>query len=60
MKWYACMDEYNIVFEVKTFDITNPDNDYSGIARMNSLLFEDTSLIGKRYNGETNEYEVVQ
>jgi hypothetical protein len=60
MKWHACIDENNIVFDVRTYDITNPNNDFTGVERMNSLMEEDRTLIGKRYNGETSEYEVVQ
>jgi hypothetical protein len=54
------IDENDIVFDVRTYDITNPDNDFTGVERMNSLTEEDRTLIGKRYNGETCEYEVVQ
>jgi hypothetical protein len=60
MKWYACIDENNIVFDIRTYDVLNPDNDFTGVDRMNSLMEEDRTLIGKRYNGETITYEDVQ
>jgi len=48
------------VFDIRTYDILNPDNDFTGVERMNSLMEEDRTLIGKRYNGETITYEDVQ
>jgi hypothetical protein len=60
MKWYACIDENDIVFDIRTYDVLNPDNDFTGVERMNSLMEEDRTLIGKRYNGETITYEDVQ
>ena len=59
MKWYAILDENDMVIDVRTYDITNPDNDYSDVAAMNSLPDEDRTLIGKWFNGETLQYEVV-
>jgi hypothetical protein len=60
MKWYACMDENDIVFDIRTYDILNPDNDFTGINSMNSLMEEDRTLIGKWFNGKTLQYEDVQ
>ena len=60
MKWYAILDANDMVIDVRTYDITNPNNDYSDFERMNSLPDEDRTLIGKWFNGETLEYEVVQ
>lgn len=60
MKWYAILDANDMVIDVRTYDITNPDNDYTGVESMNSLPQEDRTLIGKWFNGETLQYEVVQ
>lgn len=60
MKWYAILDANDMVIDVRTYDITNPDNDYSDVEAMNSLPDEDRTLIGKWFNGETLQYEVVQ
>jgi hypothetical protein len=60
MKWYAILDVNDMVIDVRTYDITNPDNDYSDVESMNSLPEEDRTLIGKWFNGETLQYEVVQ
>jgi len=59
MKWYACMDESNIVIDVRVIDPTNPDTNYDGIEMVISLTEEDRTLIGKRYNGETIAFEDV-
>ena len=59
MRWYACMDENNIVIDVKVIDVTNPDNDFDGIDMIVSLIEEDRTLIGKRYNGESLSFEDV-
>lgn len=59
MKWYAILDANDMVIDVRTYDITNPDNDYSDVEAMNSLPDEDRTLIGKWFNGETLQYEVV-
>ena len=54
------MDENDIVFDIRTYDILNPDNDFTGINSMNSLMEEDRTLIGKWFNGKTLQYEDVQ
>lgn len=59
MKWYACMDIDNIVFDVRVIDPTHPDTNYDGIEMVISLPDEDRSLIGKRYNGETVTFDDV-
>lgn len=59
MRWYACMDENNIVIDVRVIDPTNPDTNYDGIEMVISLTEEDRALIGKRYNGETITFEDV-
>lgn len=59
MKWFACMDENNIVVDIKVIDPTNPNNDYNGIEMVVSIPEEDRTLIGKRYNGEILTFEDV-
>jgi hypothetical protein len=59
MKWFACMDENNIVVDIRIIDPTNPNTDYEGIEMVTSLMEEDRTLIGKRYNGETLSFEDV-
>lgn len=59
MKWFACIDENNIVIDVRAIDPTNPDTNYDGVEMVVSLSQEDRTLIGKRYNGETISFEDV-
>lgn len=59
MKWYAILDANDMVIDVRTYDITNPNNDFTGVEAMNSLPDEDRTLIGKWFNGKTLQYEVV-
>lgn len=60
MKWYAVLDENDVVVDVRVFDVTNPNEDFTGVVAINSLPNEDRSLIGKWFNGQTLQYEDVQ
>lgn len=60
MKWYAILDEKDVVIDVRPYDITNPNTDLTGVVAINSLPSEDRTLIGKWFNGETLQYEDVQ